>query len=306
VVAANRPEHAGPATGPAHPSPQWIETRAELRDLVTNTPCSLPKNAPVASRAELRAFPAVAAVTCGWGRKIYPGEGEWNVTIKNASDDGIAALKEAFDQPDIPHPDRPVGCTLEMVFGPPVFFVAADGSYLVPNYPIDHTCERPLETTLAAVTEHVWTPVDTIRDEQVRTPDEVAYGCMDEMSNPFGAKYSFGNMPQSAGGPVFTRYPDAELTICVYHVEQDPIVGSFVRALRLDSPDSAELRDALAGPGVDNAVCAPQDTFARIYGEHTDNIFIELGGCWRLHRDDRPTTLGTADGDVVSRLLQRP
>jgi hypothetical protein len=252
----------------------------------------------------LRAFPAVAAVTCAWGRRIFPGEGEWNVTIKTASAERIGTLKDAFDQPDIPHPDRPVGCALVAIFAPPVLFVASDGSYLIPRYPMDHTCDQPLASTLDSVRHHSWTRVGVIRDKMVRTPDEVAFGCGDEMSNPFGMKYSFSGMPLSPGGPVLTRFPDADLTACIYRAERDPIVGKFVRGMRFTAQESAELRDALAGPGVSNDGCAPQDTFASIRTTHAA-VLIELGGCWRLHRDDGPTSLGTADGATVSRLLRR-
>jgi hypothetical protein len=256
----------------------------------------------VATRAQLAAFPAVAAVTCSYAERTYPGQGEWSVRITRASATRIAKLKAAFLRPDA-RSRGTVVCFGVLITGAPVLFVDAAGRYIEAAYPIERTCGQPLPATLRAVGRQPWHPVASTRVHQDRTPAEVATGCADRIKDVVGLDVQFG-VSASPGGPVFTYHPQALLTACIYfRSPRDPEVGDFVRGVRLDGRQSDELRASLTGPGPTGRSCAAQDAFASISTRGGDTVYLELGGCWRLHRDDAHAALGTADAAVVRRLL---
>lgn len=304
VVAVSRPDGPGHGAVPAATRPPGnVEGTSALRRLVERTPCPPPKHSPVATRAELAAFPAVAAVTCRYDERTYPHDGQWSVLIKKASATSVEELKRAFERPDVPAPGHDVACTDVLIRGAPVLFVNAAGDYVVPRYPIDHTCEHPLPATLHAVDRQPWKAISTTRLQQERTPAELAAGCADRIKNVVALDVRFGT-DSSAGGPVFAFHPHVSLTACIYRVSaHDTEVGNFVRGLHLYGRQSAELRQALTGPGPAGQTCPAQDTFAAISTRGGDTVYLELGGCWRLERDEAHVTLGTADPAIVSRLL---
>jgi hypothetical protein len=304
VIALNQPDSPGKTAAPAASrAPGQVEGTSALRQLVSRTPCPPPKHTPLATRAELAGFPAVAAVTCSYAERTYPHDGQWSVLIKKASATGVEQLKDAFERPDVAAPRKGVACASVLIVGAPVLFVNAAGDYLVPRYPIDHTCEHPLPFTMQAVDHQPWKAISTTRLQQDRTPAELAAGCADRIKNVVGLDVRFGIDP-SPGGPVFTYHPHASLTACIYHVSaHDAEVGDFVRGVHLTAAESAQLRQALTGPGPTSQTCPTQDTFAAISTRGGDTVYLELGGCWRLERDEAHVTVGTANPATVSRLL---
>lgn len=304
TIAVTRPnghnQHARPADTP---TPVTIHGTAALRHLVRHTPCPAPKGTSSITRAQLAAFPAVAAVTCTEVERTIPHQGEWSVLIKKASSTGITALKHAFELPDSPRPTGQVACLDVLIIGAPVLFVDAQGHYVVPRYPIDHTCNRPLPATLHAVNRQPWHAISTKKLQQQQTPAELAAGCSDKIKNVVALDVHFG-IDASPGGPVFTYHPHAQLRACIYRASpRDDQVGDFVRGIHFTPHQSAQLRAALTGPGTTNNSCPSQDTFAAIATRGGDSIYLELGGCWRLQRDEPHVTLGTANPNIIKQLL---
>jgi hypothetical protein len=88
------------------------------------------------------------------------------------------------------------------------------------------------------------------------------------------------------------RTPDADRT-----------VGTFVGIRRLNATDIAQLGDALSGVGQPGA-CQLQRDFAVIGQSGGPWVNVELGGCWRVVRDDlQPERIGRADPTTAGRLL---
>lgn len=299
TIGITRPDGGRRSSAPTTPSVHRLDHPAQLRRLVGDTPCPAPRGTPAATRSELAAFPAVAAVTCTWSQRTYAGDGQWNILIKKASAEQIWQLKAAFDMPDLPNSHT--GCLDVAIFAPPLLFVDAHGRYLQPRYPIDHTCDQPVMTTIDAVRSHNWpTVVDITRLAQVRTQAEVAFGCAAGLKKLIDLE---PGRDSAHGGPVFTAHPGARLTVCIFHRSHDPYSGDFVRGMRLSTAKSVQLANALTGAATTSSTCTSQRTFAVIYAARGDSVFLELGGCWRMLRDDRPATMGTATGSTVTQLL---
>jgi hypothetical protein len=274
-----------------------------LRQLVAHKPCPLFTRVPVASRAQLVAFDPVAAMTCTAAERTYR-DGEWTVVIRKASAGGIASLKREFERPD--RAGRPNAiCATVLIVGAPVLFVDRDGRFLLARYPIDHTCGQPLESVMKAVAAHRWITVATTKVKQQFTPAELAAGCPGEMKNMVAIDLQTG-MNKSRGGPVFTYDPNALLDACIYRVSPaHPDLGSFVRGIHFNARQSAQLRAALTGPGDTPGPCRDVSRFASIVPKGSNfGVFVQLGGCWRLQRDQAHETLGSAsDSALVTRRL---
>jgi hypothetical protein len=275
-----------------------------LRRLVADAPCPPPRAVRAASRAQLGAFDAVAAVSCGEAERTYRGAGEWTVAIRRASASGIPALQRAFERPDRFDPPNTI-CAAVLIAGAPVLFVDPHGHYLVARYPVEHPCGHPLDGVLRAVHQHAWTVVSTSKVRQQRTAAELGAGCDPQLKNMVAIDLQFGNAP-SPGGPVFTYRPHSLLDACIYRVSPaDLDLGNFVRGIHFDASQSAQVRAALTGPGDTTRSCPAEKTFAWIVAPGSnDGVFLELGGCWRLQRDQAHVTLGTAsDPATLARLL---
>lgn len=289
-----------PATTPARSPDSTAPVRRDLATLTRRAPCPPPAKAKLATRAQLRTYPAVAALYCTEADRTYPHDGEWAVEIRKASRTGIGVLVHALDQPD----GKPTGgaCLDYLILAPPLVFVDAHGNYLVPRYPRDR-CGQPEAAAVAAVRDHHWRVISVRKVKQQATAAEVAANCGADSKNMLYLDSQFGADPDS-GRPVFASRPDAVLRVCVYRVRPaEPDVGTFLRAVRLSARESARLRAALSGAGTARS-CPPQPEFADVLDGSGDYVMVELGGCWRVDRGDRAhETLGTADATVVGRLL---
>lgn len=293
-VSHNRPSSAGKPV---------VYSVSGLRQLVAHEPCPLLKRVPISSRAQLRALDPVAAMTCTEAERTYR-DGEWAVAISRASASGIASLERDFERPD--QPARPNAiCAAVVVFGAPVLFVDRNGHFLRARYPVDHTCDQPLESVIKAVAAHHWITVATTKVRQQLTPAELAAGCPGEMKNMVAIDLQMG-IGRSRGGPVLTHEPNAPLDACIYRISPtQPDLGSFVAGIHFDARQSAALRTALSGPGGIPGPCPAVTRFASIVARGDNSgVFLQLGGCWRLQRDQAHASLGSAsDPALVARLL---
>lgn len=292
--------HHGRPSPRARPVVYSVST---LRRLVAHDPCPLLTRVPVASRAQLAAFSAVAAVTCTEAERTYR-DGEWTVVVRKASASSIASLQREFERPD--RPGRPNAlCAAVLIVGAPVLFIDRAGRFVRVRYPIDRTCDQPLESVMKAVAAHRWITVATTKVKQQFTRAELAAGCPGEMKNMVAIDLRAG-MSKSRGGPVFTYDPTALLDACIYRVAAaNPEIGRFVRGIHFDARQSAQLRAALTGPGRIPGRCPAASRFASIVPKDSNfGVFLELGGCWRLQRDQARETLGSAsDSALLARLL---
>lgn len=277
----------------------------DLAALTANAPCPFDAGTKPATRSDLESFHAVAALSCNQSDRTFPGEGEWSVETRRATDDGIAALVSAFDQPNQSQPpsDAPSNLACSLVgYGPMLTLVDADGHSLVPSAPTD-ACGTPLQSVMQAVMRLQWQPVGTRRLNQVATPEALTAGCIMQVKDVpvMDAQSHIGASP---GGPVFTEGPDGPLGVCIYRVGTDSMVGTFTRAVKLDPTGSTALRAALTGAGPTGS-CADQPDFATVTARGGGTVYLELGGCWRLDRNDggRDRLGSASEPKVVQELL---
>ncbi len=252
-----------------------------------------------AAAAELATFRAVTVVTCGDDSRQLPGQGRWEVTVRKVATTGTAALQKAFELPN-----QPAGngfCTLDLIVVPPLILVDATGKTLAPTPPVG-VCGKPLAAFLAAWHSMGWREVSVKKVRQLETPQAQAAGCSTNWKNE-NALYSQAGVKPGAGGPVFS-VPVASAHVCEYQAVGDENggdigVGTFTRAFTLSGADSAELANALTGPGPEIA-CPAQRHFAVI---NVAGIFanVELGGCWRVAR--QTGGIGSADATIAGKLL---
>jgi hypothetical protein len=136
-----------------------------------------------------------------------------------------------------------------------------------------------------------------------RSPAELAAHCQGAWKNE---NYLYEKFREQAsdGGPVLTSHPNNKLSVCIYQIRaSDPEVGDFLRGLVLDAAASENLRAALGGAGP-RGTCPLQRQFAVISTPPGAEVNVELGGCWRVQRNDggRQTT-GSAEPTVVRSIL---
>lgn len=320
TIALVRPDgHGKPLAGSTEGSQSTTAlSPVDLKSVTANVPCSSASTSPV-TREALRAFPAVAAMYCTQERRVYPGDGEWQVEVRYGSISDISAFKAVFEEPDrplIPPSAIPSGesfaCATSSIYLAPVTFVDAGGDSILAPIPKDSQCGKPLPEVIAAEQHQPWTELTVTKLEQTKPQSEVANdnaaaaaGCASQWKNEIAMYTSLGATPYtSPGGPVLTYQPDAPLHVCIYRTQPggDPIAGMFVRGLSLDASDSSRLRGALTGPGP-NGTCPTQDTFAVIRTPNGGYVNVELGGCWRVKRDGARLTVGSADSVVVRSML---
>jgi hypothetical protein len=92
------------------------------------------------------------------------------------------------------------------------------------------------------------------------------------------------------------------LKVCIYRRAGDPLAGNLVRSVTLKGTNATALRSALGGVGPTGS-CQAQPDYAVVFAGH-QYVNVELGGCWRVRRDDGGhTTLGTADPQQLTALL---
>ena len=271
-----------------------------LGQLTHRAPCPPPRSATLATRAELRAFGAVAAVQCYEKEQIFP-DGEWSVIVRQVTTSGVAEFLRALDQPDQPR-SRSL-CAGVFVGGPWLSLVNRDGDYLFPRFPLSG-CGQP-QADLVDKLSH-WHVVSTRKDVQQRTPAELATHCEPRRTNEIYLRESEGRAEPITGHTPVLNYPQYKtLRACIYRVSsRDHSVGAFVRGLSLDPRDAAAARRALAGPAPTSR-CADQRTFAivRLPITSGDSVNVEMGGCWRVLRDGK---YGTANAGVLKGLLGMP
>jgi len=270
----------------------------DLATLTSAAPCTPPDPARLAIRDELRSFGAVAALQCFSTEHTYP-DGEWNVKVRKASQTGIDAFVQSLDAPDASMTTG--ACADILIFTPPVALIDSEGAYLFPRFPLDG-CRQPQAELVDHITD--WQVISTTKVRLDKSRAEIDAGCEHEWKNEILLD-SQGGTKSGDGGRVFASTPvDETLHACIYRTEtSDPSVGVFDRGVMVTAPDAQRLRDALAGAGP-SGDCAPQDEFAVVMTVSKAWLNLELGGCWRVERNDTGHfSLGSADGTTVQAIL---
>lgn len=303
----------GPTSTPSGTATSTVSAPG-LDQVVRKAPCGLATFPPPGTRtrtenagaAAVARFRAIAVVNCRDGSRTYPGDGLWEVLTRQANTADLAAVTTALTRPDESPVPGENGCAA-IGYGPlPVLLVDAAGKYLHPRAP-QTACGAPLPVvtrTLAAVR---WRTVTVTRVRQLQSEASLTSGCLPQYKDMIRVETdpTMGRGPAAdPGSPVLTRLAGSALTACIYRTGgADPIAGTFTRAVKLSVARSSEIRAVLARPGTIGS-CARQKEFALIGDTKGRNVAVELGGCWRvLRNDNQPVTLGRADASVLRDLL---
>jgi hypothetical protein len=287
---AHLPAAAPPPSQLAHPN---------LQALTQRVPCPA-KPTTTLDSPSLKAFQPVTALVCLTDVRTFPGEGQWEVVVRQIAVAGVNDLHRAFEQPNLP---RSTGtCGLVAVNSPPVALVAASGSYLIPTGPRDG-CGEPLRLT--AMQSVQWQDVTVTKQRQLVTPEAMAAGCEMRWKN---VAYLYQQSPSrlSPGGQLFPSAP-ATLKVCYYQTPaSDPDIGTFVRGITLDAQRTTQLLAALTGPASD-AACQASRAFVVITASNAAAAGpwagVELGGCSRVARSYPKQDFGSANPGVVQSIL---
>ena len=137
-------------------------------------PCPPYNSAIDAHQRRITDLHAIAAVLCTESQQNYPGDGEWETMTKEATSTGVDAMVSAFKRADAA-PTKSA-CAADLIVGPTVVLVEADGQYVIPEYPRDD-CGQPQVTAIKTVESAPWRYVSTAKMSQVRSQLSVATGC---------------------------------------------------------------------------------------------------------------------------------
>lgn len=271
-----------------------------LESLTRSAPCTPPRHVVRGDRRRIVAFHPVAAVRCTDAERRYPHEGEWTVSIRQATGKGIADLVSALDQPDRKAPKDQI-CTSVFIATPSLVLVDAGGHHLYPRFPLDE-CHQPQGRARDQVDGMQWRTILIRRERQQFTQAQLDSHCAPAWKNELYYDARF-NASRSSGGPVFTFHPHAPLHACLFHTSAAAIdMGKFVGGRTLNAAQSDRMRAALS-LGAPSGSCPAQRDFAVIATSPGDSVNVELGGCWRVHRDAGPGTVGGADATAIRDLL---
>ncbi len=288
--------HAGSAGSSLPPA----ETDTAVLDrIAAAAPCARVQGDTAPAR--VAAFPTVAVVSCESGFRIYPGEGEWQTLVRRVTGSGLGALVTALTRPDERRRSGEYACPA-IAYGPLQILLAdGQGHYLHPRAPVTY-CDAPQPAVFLAIRQLPLRTVSVTRVVQERSAASVSSGCDMQWKNELALAGTAGPHP-GPGGPVFVQRPTSRLYACLYRTAPgDAEAGLFVRGVPLSAARSLTLRAALTGAGP-RGTSAAQSAFAVVRADG-QWVNVELGGCWRVLRDDRnPASLGTADAAVVSQLL---
>jgi hypothetical protein len=244
-------------------------------------------------------FHAVTAVICTEGHRIYPDQGQWEVSVRKVAVSGIPAWQRYFEQPSEPNlPPKKDVCSLNLIVLEVPAFVDSQGRSLVPKTPVDR-CGHPLGLAKGdRPTKVRWHVVWVHRIKQVISAAAVAANCPMEWGNTVAWA---GPPRDSGGGPLFPVAPKS-VRICVFRTPPNRFaVGHFVRGFRrLGAARTRRLLGALTGAGPRRG-CPKQRTFAVIIRSPGSVASVELGGCYRVERADR--LAGAANPAVVRAIL---
>jgi hypothetical protein len=273
---------------------------ASLVQLTSKTSC-VPRLFANPTRKQFAEFRPVAAVWCVGGGLPYPGDGVWDTVTKRATTTGLDGLVSMFRQPD--QPLTHAGCSFEsVVVTPLVFLVDAHGRAIKPVYPRDG-CGRPMMGHSIQTTQ--WTVVSTVKLRQLQSQLSVTSGC--EMGWKNTLAIPGRDRVMSAPAEALGSGDAGPITVCEYeNAPSDPYSGHLLAGGRLTGEAAGALRRGLGGAGV-AGTCAPQTRFVVVQRAGTGGQWVtaELGGCWRVQRDDPPAAgNGRADPKAIMSMVK--
>ncbi len=235
-----------------------------------------------ATRGPLPAsFAPAAALRCVSGYQLIPGKGQWQTATLERADAFLAPLIAALRRPSEQRSPRMVCPEIAMV-PPQVALIGQDGKAIMPTFPL-MGCGQVQPQVLGALSALSWHKVSVRLIAQVQTQQEVASGCTPQYRDPFAM---YGTLSPSAGGTVLPALP-ASLRICVYNSGSGAAgTPRFVRAATVTGAAERDLLAGLSGAGRATQCTLPGQMFAVIGGTGSPLIYVELGGCHRVLRND--------------------
>ena len=265
-------------------------------ELTKGVPC-LKGHQRLAGPDALRRFDAVTAVSCVEQFRVFPGQGQWEVSVRRVAVGSVAGLQRYFEQPSKPDLPKDGACTLNLVGILVPVFVDGSGHWIVPRTPVDG-CGHPLGYAYGSAAPRIhWRVVSVRKIRLIVSAPALAADCaMGIKDEPAGGA---GELEPTSGGPVFATAPTT-VRVCIYRTE-DFESGSFVRGVRLDASQTHKLLGAMTGAGSSGS-CPNARSFAVIVASPELSAQVELGGCWRVARPNL-NGLGTADAAVVRAIL---
>lgn len=247
------------------------------------------------SRAAVLHFHAVAAVLCAAGTRTYP-DGVWSVELRRVGTRGLAELVAALGRAD-DDATHETSCALYLDIDPALYFVDAAGRIVHPRYPRDG-CGHLQRAAVAATNAIGWSTLSLTKVQLDIPKDPVARACGRAWKNMISVESAHAGT--SRGGPVLARDAGRPLIVCRYHMSTDPVAGTYVYGTRLSAGNSATLLTSLDQPAP-TTPCSAQQDFVVVHAPPGEIAYIELGGCWRVLRDDN--TLGSANRATAERIL---
>jgi hypothetical protein len=291
---------AAASMGDPHPTNGAMGTPEPLplAELTKGVPC-LNGHQHLVGPDALGRFHAVTAVSCVEQFRVFPGQGQWEVSVRRVAVGNVGTLQRYFEQPDEPNVPKGGGCTLNLVGILVPVFVDDGGRWIVPRTPVDG-CGHPLGYADGSAAPRIrWHVVSVRRIRLQISAAALASACaMGIKDEPAGGA---GELQPTPGGPVFATAP-ATVRVCIYRTE-DFESGSFVRGFRLGASQTQRLLGAMTYAGRPSGSCPDARSFAVIVANAALSAQVELGGCWRVARPNL-SGLGTADAAVVRAVLR--
>jgi hypothetical protein len=246
----------------------------------------------------------VKAVECVEASRDFPGKGRWLVVLRQVATAKVTTLQAGFQQ--IPHLASEGGaCPADNDALPAIALVDAAGRSIEPVGHRDE-CGHFTQQLHRDIIDLPWHTVGMVKVRQQVSQAALTAGCDQQYENENADNALDGSPRASSGGPVFDRAV-SRLRVCIYRSQ--PVdratratVGDFVRGERLGPEQSRQLLAALTGAGPSGS-CPPQGQFAVVHAAG-NYLNVELGGCWRVARDeDNPADTGSANATALRSLL---
>jgi hypothetical protein len=243
----------------------------------------------VRGKALPASFVPVAVLRCVTSDQQIPGKGEWETATLERADTNLAPLIAALRHPSgrrIPG----MMCPAIAMVAPQLVLVGRDGTALWPLLPLTG-CGLVQSGVLGALSGLSWQQESVRLIAQLQTQQEVASGCTPQFTNPFTM---YGPLRPSAGGTVFPAVPSS-LRICAYSSGGTTSAPQFTGSATVTGSAEQQLLAGLSGAGQATVCTQPEPGFAVIGGPGSPAtsitpdgglIYVELGGCHRVLRDE--------------------
>lgn len=250
----------------------------------------------------------VSVERCVTQSQRVPGDGEWQVQVRQEAQADLGALADALRLPTEKPGARQI-CPA-MLYAPIIIKVTdSTGRTLVPAVPHD-ACNAPLSAVTNALDALGWRDLETVMVGQILTELSFTSGCSD-------AYKPLEVLTDGSGTRQVTLNPaPLTLRVCRYDLDPDPdhggvgldgtvyLAGALTSADTIDPAGGEELLTAIAAAPQAETCTEPQSPFAVLHQPDGSApwITIELAGCHRVLLDGE-NYLRQLDGALVDRLV---